>query len=63
MRNVIRKRKTIIKSPQSQVVQVYNLAHTLRDMLAMMPDVDLAPAKRAMYEVEECLWQAVEERR
>ena len=63
LRRTKKKRITVVKSPQAVVAQAYNLAHTLRDMLALMPDTDLAGAKRAMYEVEDILWQAVEDRR
>lgn len=58
-----KKRGSLAKSPQAVVVQAYNIAHTLRDMLAMMPDADLAAAKRTAYELEDLLWQAVDERR
>lgn len=60
---VPKKKASVSKSPQAVIAQAYNLAHTLRDMLALMPDTDIVPARRAMYDVEDVLWQAMEDRR
>ena len=63
MRNVPKKRRPMIKSSQTTVLQVYNAAHTLKDMLMLLPDEDLAKAKRLMLDVEDLLWQALDDRR
>lgn len=62
MRNVPKKRRPL-KSSQTTVLQVYNAAHTLKDMLMLLPDEDLAKAKRLMFDVEDLLWQALDDRR
>lgn len=58
-----RKRRHVVKSSQTAVLQVYQAARTLKDMLALMPDEDLAKAKRLMYDVEDLIWQALDDRR
>ena len=58
-----RKRRVNVKSSQTAVLQVYQAARTLKDMLALMPDEDLAKAKRLMFDVEDLLWQALDDRR
>ena len=58
-----RKRRVNVKSSQTAVLQVYQAAKTLQDMLALMPDEDLAKAKRMMFDVEDLLWQALDDRR
>ena len=57
------KKKRKPKVPQIAVVQCYNIAKMLLDMLNMLPDTDLAMAKREMHVVEDLLWQAVDDRR
>ena len=64
MRTVIKHKKSpaahvvACVTPFASVNQVYMLARTLHDILNSMPDIDLAGAKRQMYEVEDILWQA-----
>lgn len=58
-----RKRRVNVKSSQTAVLQVYQAAKTLQDMLMLMPDEDLAKAKRMMFDVEDLLWQALDDRR
>ena len=52
-----------MKSSHTAVLQVYQAAKTLKDMLMLLPDEDLAKAKRIMFEVEDLLWQALDDRR
>ena len=58
-----RKRRVNMKSSHTAVLQVYQAAKTLKDMLMLLPDEDLAKAKRIMFEVEDLLWQALDDRR
>ena len=41
--------------------EAYALIREAMDILAQIPDIELAEAKRAMYELEDLLWQAVTE--
>ena len=59
----IQKKRRKPKTPQIAVVQCYNIAKSLKDMLDMLPDSDLAMVKREMHVVEDLLWQAVDDRR
>ena len=63
MRSAQKKRRPPIKSSQTTVLQVYNAAHSLKDMLMLLPDEDLAKAKRLMFDGEDLLWQALDDRR
>ena len=45
------------------VNQVYAHCRLLKNMLGMLPDMDLAEAKREMLVLEDLLWQAVKDRR
>ena len=58
-----RKKRIAVKSTQTAVMQVYQAAKTLQNMLALMPDEDLSKAKRLMFDVEDLLWQALDDRR
>lgn len=60
---MIKKHRKPRQSSYAALQMVHQSAHELLDMLSMLPDEDLAAARRQMYTVEDLIWQALEDRR